>query len=152
MTTNKKRLNYQRYHRSRNRNLQITDANCEYIQTSFAKRLNETTPFLGIIIYARVEETTMNSCAKDENTCCNHISYSATCNSHHYDEQSLCQLQCCCHFPTSDCCTNIFQDKDCDRDDFCAGLDVTMDAPGIELEKHSVYFPGVGEIVKADFI
>merc|ERR1712043_113570 len=69
-------------------------------------------------------EESLESCEKNEDTCCNNIGYGSTC-SWGYNAISLCQLSCCCRFPNADCCQQIFNsrktvDATCDFVEFCA--------------------------------
>ena len=149
-STGPRRLNFQE-DRQHHRHLEESPS-CNYVNTSFAERLNETVAFRGIILNASVDENSMSTCHMDEDTCLSHISYNAPCEANQYDSSSLCQMSCCCSFPYSTRCRDLLKSKECDFNTFCnTGFPSEVFRPPV-FKKKSVYFPGISDIVAYDVI
>merc|ERR1711982_129926 len=128
--------------RRKSRHLQEDNASfCNYVKKAFN----------GIVVDTSIKEDTAITCEKSVDTCCNHISYDATCDNT-YDSNSLCQMECCCNFPDADCCKAISLNKKCDFDSFCTGNSTASTFPPTTLNKVSVYFPALDVAVASPIV
>lgn len=131
--------------RGRRRLSETYDSSCNVVNDeSMSDILNDQEVFDGEVYDAYLEEDTVMSCYDNADICVDNISPNITtsCNVG-YQEESLCQLDCCCMYPEAQRCKDIAYTACGTMDAMCIDVEfyVTLPPTPVKNKKIDIIIP-----------